>query len=109
MRQKKVRPATFLPPWPPRATRRIGSGSGVTNSKKRAFLRSCGDFVHPPAHSVSAKGSCSYSGNCGITIAWHSNEYIKGQAERHRTELLLDEYRRLLRENGVPYDEPYLA
>ena len=36
-------------------------------------------------------------------------EYIKGQAEHHRTESLLDEYRRLLRENGVPYDEQYLA
>ena len=36
-------------------------------------------------------------------------EYIKGQAEHHRTESLLDEYRRLLRENGVPYDERYLA
>jgi putative transposase len=34
--------------------------------------------------------------------------YIQGQAEHHRTESLLDEYRRLLRENGVPYDERYL-
>ena len=36
-------------------------------------------------------------------------EYIKGHAEHHRTESLLDEYRRLLRENGIPYDERYLA
>ena len=36
-------------------------------------------------------------------------EYIKGQTEHHRTESLLDEYRRLLRENGVLYDERYLA
>jgi hypothetical protein len=36
-------------------------------------------------------------------------EYIKGQAEHHRTESLLDENRRLLRENGVPYDDRYLA
>lgn len=36
-------------------------------------------------------------------------EYIKGQAEHHRTESLLDEYRRLLRENGIAYDERYLA
>jgi putative transposase len=36
-------------------------------------------------------------------------EYVKGQPEHHRTESLLDEYRRLLRENGVPYDERYLA
>jgi len=36
-------------------------------------------------------------------------EYIKDQAEHHRAESLLDEYRRLLCENGVPYDERYLA
>ena len=36
-------------------------------------------------------------------------EYIKGQAEYHRTESLMDEYRRMLRENGVAYDEQYLA
>lgn len=36
-------------------------------------------------------------------------EYIKRQAEHHRAESLLDEYRRLLRENGIPYDERYLA
>jgi len=36
-------------------------------------------------------------------------EYIKDQAAHHRTESLLDEYRRLLRENGVQFDERYLA
>jgi putative transposase len=36
-------------------------------------------------------------------------EYIKDQAEHHRTESLLDEYRRLLREHGVSFDERYLA
>ena len=36
-------------------------------------------------------------------------EYIKGQAEHHRTESLLDEYRRLLCENGISFDERYLA
>ncbi|MBN2579601.1 MAG: IS200/IS605 family transposase [Pirellulales bacterium] len=36
-------------------------------------------------------------------------EYIKGQAEHHRTESLLDEYRRLLRENGITFDERYLS
>ena len=36
-------------------------------------------------------------------------EYIKDQAEHHRAESLLDEYRRLLRENGVLHDERYLA
>ena len=36
-------------------------------------------------------------------------EYIKCQAEHHRTESLLDEYRRLLRENGIAFDERYLA
>jgi putative transposase len=36
-------------------------------------------------------------------------EYIKRQEEHHRRESLLDEYRRLLAEHGVPYDERYLA
>jgi putative transposase len=36
-------------------------------------------------------------------------EYIRGQVEHHRVESPLDEYRRLLRENGVVYDERYLA
>lgn len=36
-------------------------------------------------------------------------DYIKSQPEHHRAESLLDEYRRLLRENGVAYEERYLA
>jgi REP element-mobilizing transposase RayT len=36
-------------------------------------------------------------------------EYIKCQAEHHREESLLDEYRRLLREHGVAFDERYLT
>ena len=36
-------------------------------------------------------------------------EYIKGQAQHHRTESYLDEYRRMLVENGIEYDERYLA
>ena len=36
-------------------------------------------------------------------------EYIKGQVEHHRAESWLDEYRRLLDENGVVFDERYLA
>ncbi len=35
--------------------------------------------------------------------------YIKSQGEHHRTESLLDEYRRILRENGIAFDERYLA
>jgi hypothetical protein len=35
--QKKVLSAAFLPPGPPRATRRIGSGSDLATSKKWVF------------------------------------------------------------------------
>ena len=35
--QKKVLPAPFISSLPPQRTRRFGSGSGVTTSKKRAF------------------------------------------------------------------------
>jgi hypothetical protein len=36
-------------------------------------------------------------------------EYIKGQVEHHRRETFLDEYRRVLTENGIVFDERYLA
>lgn len=35
-------------------------------------------------------------------------KYIKGQVEHHKTESFEDEYRRLLKENGVDFDEKYL-
>ena len=36
-------------------------------------------------------------------------EYIKGQMEHHRRETFIDEYRRLLAEHGIEFDERYLA
>lgn len=36
-------------------------------------------------------------------------EYIKGQVEHHRVESFLDEYRRMLAEHGIAFDERYLA
>jgi REP element-mobilizing transposase RayT len=35
-------------------------------------------------------------------------EYIKNQQELHRKESFLDEYRRLLKEAGIEFDEKYL-
>ena len=35
-------------------------------------------------------------------------EYIKNQQEHHRKETFLDEYRRLLKEAGIEFDEKYL-
>ena len=35
-------------------------------------------------------------------------EYIKRQPEHHREELFLDEYKRLLTEAGIQFDEKYL-
>ena len=34
--------------------------------------------------------------------------YIKNQKEHHQTEHFLDEYKRLLKENQIPFDEKYL-
>lgn len=34
--------------------------------------------------------------------------YIKNQKEHHRTETFLEEYGRLLKENGIEFDEKYL-
>jgi REP element-mobilizing transposase RayT len=36
-------------------------------------------------------------------------DYIKNQVEHHRVETFLDEYRRILTENGIVFDERYLA
>jgi putative transposase len=35
-------------------------------------------------------------------------EYIKNQKEHHKKESFYDEYKRLLRENGIAFDEKYL-
>ena len=49
----------------------------------------------------------------GAFTASHSDkdrlvEYIKNQQEHHRKETFLDEYRRLLKEAGIEFDEKYL-
>ena len=36
-------------------------------------------------------------------------EYIKGQVDHYRQESFLDEYRRLLTEDGIAFDERYLV
>lgn len=36
-------------------------------------------------------------------------EYIKGQEEHHRKESYIDEYRRLLRDAGIVFEEKYLT
>ena len=35
-------------------------------------------------------------------------EYIKNQKEHHRAERFYDEYKRLIIENGIEFDEKYL-
>ncbi|EON79078.1 Transposase [Lunatimonas lonarensis] len=46
--------------------------------------------------------TCSYRDKNLIT------NYIKKQKEHHKSEAFLDEYRRLLKENGVEFNERYL-
>ncbi len=65
MGQKKLFPTAFLPPWPPRPTRRFESGSGVAGSKKGTFSRFDGDFVRPRVYSASPKGSCGTAETAG--------------------------------------------
>jgi len=36
-------------------------------------------------------------------------EYVKNQKEHHKTETFYDEYKRLLIENGIEFDEKYLV
>jgi REP element-mobilizing transposase RayT len=52
-------------------------------------------------------------GYAAFTVSYRDKdgliEYIKGQEEHHRRESLIDEYRRLLIEHGIAFDERYLA
>ena len=55
----------------------------------------------------------SWQDGYGAFTASHADkdrliEYIKNQQEHHRTESFLDEYRRLLKEAGIEFDEKYL-
>ena len=36
-------------------------------------------------------------------------EYVKNQKEHHKTETFYNEYKRLLIENGIEFDEKYLV
>jgi putative transposase len=51
-------------------------------------------------------------GYAGFTISHNDRsriiEYIKCQKEHHKTETFLDEYKRLLIESGIEFDEKYL-
>lgn len=35
-------------------------------------------------------------------------DYVKNQKEHHKSESFYDEFKRLLRENGIEFDEKYL-
>jgi putative transposase len=55
----------------------------------------------------------SWQDGYGAFTASHADkdrliEYIKNQQEHHRQETFLDEYRRLLKEAGIEFDEKYL-
>jgi hypothetical protein len=55
MSQKKMFPAAFLPPGPPRPTNRFVLCSGAATWKKGAFWRFCVDFLRPGEYSASTK------------------------------------------------------
>jgi putative transposase len=52
-------------------------------------------------------------GYAAFTVSYREKdgliEYIKRQEEHHRSESLPDEYRRLLTEHGITFDERYLV
>ena len=52
-------------------------------------------------------------GYAAFTVSYRDKDrvidYIKGQVDHHRQETFLDEYRRMLTENGIVFDERYLA
>jgi REP element-mobilizing transposase RayT len=64
------------------------------------WLRSCGRF--PQFHRWQKGGGV-------FTVGWREKdeliEYIKNQEEHHKTETFMEEYIRLIRENGMTYRE----
>ena len=59
------------------------------------------------------ESSCFHSLNVGKMVTELSRirsviEYVKNQKVHHRSESFYDEYKRLLNENGVKFDERYL-
>jgi len=57
------------------------------------------------SHWQDGYGAFTHSKNEKDTLI----EYIKNQEEHHRTETFAEEYRRLLIEAGIEFDERYLA
>lgn len=52
------------------------------------------------------KGYGSFT--CSYNVKEHLISYIKNQKGHHQKESFLDEYKRLLKENGIEYDERFL-
>ena len=66
------------------------------------WMKNCGLFPHFNGWS-DRYGSFTLSYlDVGRVI-----DYIKNQQEHHKTESFIDEYRRLLIESGVPFEEKY--
>jgi REP element-mobilizing transposase RayT len=73
---------------------------------KVASSKWIGQQVHFPLWESWAEGygtfTCSYHEKARILA------YVKGQKEHHKTESFFEEYKRLLAENGIEFDERYL-
>jgi putative transposase len=66
---------------------------------------------------IKTKGQCYkdfywQDGYGGFSVGWSQLEtvkyYISNQKEHHNTLSFLDEYKRLLEDNGIDYEEKYL-
>jgi len=49
-------------------------------------------------------GAFTYSSEDRVNLI----EYVKNQKEHHKKEIFLDEYKRVLKEHGIQFDEKYL-
>ena len=83
----------------------VSLGDYVKNIKVASskWMKECGKF---PAFSnwQESYGAFTYSIREKDMII----DYIKNQKVHHQTETFLDEYKRLLVENGIEFDEKYL-
>ena len=68
-----------------------------------AMIKDNGLFLHFPGWQVGY-GAFTYS----IDAKDNLIEYVKNQEKHHRKETFVDEYKRILREFGIEFDEKYL-
>ena len=75
----------------------------VVKANSSKWIKSLDEYYKPFAWQ-EGYGAFTVSRSVTKTII----HYIENQAKHHNEEFVIDEYKRLLEENGIEYDERYL-